>query len=183
MSKGHDSRVTKRYSSALFSAAQRLDAVDPVLGDLESLVGIWNSQPQLRSLLESPMVTSSDKKSLITRLFDGKVSPVTLEFLKLLVDKSREALLPYVYHEYQELTDRKNGLVRAHAIVAAQLEADQHAELVRGLEQRTGKRITLNVEVDPGLLGGVVIRLHDTVIDGSVRGSLERMRESMLAGR
>ena len=78
------------------------------------------------------------------------------------------------------LTDVARHLVRADATFAVQPTPDETAGLIRGLEQRTGETVSLTVQVDPAILGGVVVRMHDTIIDGSVRGTLERLREQLL---
>jgi F-type H+-transporting ATPase subunit delta len=178
-----DTRVSKRYASALFAAAQKTAAVDVVQKDLDMLAGHWQSIPQLRQAMESPLLPDDKKLALIDKLFGKEVSPLTRSFLKVLVEKDRETILVHVQQEFRLQADSARGLLRAQASVAEPLDDTQQKALVAGLQKRTGKTIALEVNVDPGILGGVVVRLQDTVIDGSVRGSLERIREQMLAGR
>lgn len=183
MSQTVDSRVTKRYASALFSAAVKTGAVDAVQKDLDTLAGLWQSTPTLRQAMESPLVPDDKKAAIVQKLFAQEVGPLTLSFLNILIEKDREDILVDVQREFRLQADVSRGLLRAHATVAAPLDDAQQKALVAGLQQRTGKTIALDVNVDPAILGGVVVRLQDTVIDGSVRGSLERLREQMLADR
>lgn len=183
MSHTGDIRVARRYARALFNAAARRGQTDMVQTDLNALGRTWRETPTLQRTMESPLIPGERKKELVDRLLAKDLDPVTRSFLHLLVDKRREGIFLAVLDEYVRLADQARGLVRAQAVVAAPMDEPQRQELVSGLEKRTGKRIELNVSVDPQILGGVVVRMEDTVIDGSVRGALERLREQMLAER
>jgi F-type H+-transporting ATPase subunit delta len=183
VSQAVDSRVTRRYASALFSAAQKTGMVDAVQNELDMLAGHWETTPQLRQAMESPLLPDDKKLSILDKLFGTEISPLTKSFLRVLVEKDREDILVDVQRQFRQQADAARGLLRAKALVAAPLDPNQEKALVAGLQDRTGKTIALEVAVDPGILGGVVVRMEDTIIDGSVRGSLERLREQMLAGR
>ncbi len=183
MSRVADVKVARRYARALFHAAQKLNRVDAVQNDLVTLVSLWNQNPTLEKALESPLFPADKKNALIDQLFAKDTEPLTRSFLHLLVEKRREEILRTVQEEFRILSDEARGLVRAEATVAAPLTDMDHAALVKGLQTRTGKQVELNVRVDPIILGGVVVRMQDTVIDGSVRGALERLREQMLLER
>ena len=183
MSRVAETKVAKRYASALFAVAGRSGKSDAVQRDLDTLVGLWEQTPALQRAMESPLIPAERKTALIDQLFGKDLDPLTRSFLHLLVEKRREELLRAVRVEYRRQADVAAGLVRAEAIVAAPLDDAQLADLVASLQDRTGKRIELNVDVDPFILGGVVVRMQDTIIDGSVRGALERLREQMLHER
>ncbi len=183
MSKVVDSKVAKRYAGALFNTAVTIGTQDTVGVDLDGLALAWTQSPRLAEMLESPLITSDRKLEMIDKLFASEVSPTTLSFLKLLVDKGRENILPIVHLEYGLMADAAHGLIRATATVAVPLSDSQKSSLIEGLKKRTGKSIELDVEINPSILGGVIVKLGDNVIDGSVRGSLERLRENMLQDR
>ncbi len=183
MSRVADSKVAKRYASALFAAARKLGKNDSIEDDLSALNQLWRQVPALRQTLESPLVPGERKHSLIDKALAKEIDPLSCSFLHLLVDKRREDLLPAVGEEYLRQADELKGLLRAHATVAAPLDHTQQTSLVAGLASRTGKLIELTVEVDPSVIGGVVVRMLDTVIDGSVRGALDRLQEQMLLER
>jgi len=180
VSRVRDTKAAKRYASALFQAARKLCRIDAVERDLNALGSLIESAPLFQRALESPLVPGDRKRALVDRILAGDVDDLTRRFLYLLIDKRREEILPAVRIEFSRQADNARGLVRAEALVAAPLDEAQVAELVCGLEQRTGKRVELSVRVDPAVIGGVMVRLEDTVIDGSVRGALERLREQML---
>jgi F-type H+-transporting ATPase subunit delta len=178
-----DHKGARRYASALFAAASRAGKTDRVEEDLRSLRTLWESSPRIPEALESPLVPADRKVEVIDKVLARELDSLTAEFLRLLVHKRREQILLAVDEEYRLRLDDARGLVRAQAVVAVPIDDTQRSGLVSGLSQRTGKQIELSIDVDPGIIGGVVVRLGDTVIDGSVRGALERLREQMLTER
>lgn len=183
MSTVADAKVARRYAAALFSTARKVGKTERVQHDLGLLDRLWLETPTLQRVMESPLVPHDRKHELVDRVFIEEVDVLTRGFLHLLVEKRREAILPVVGREYVRLADIERGLVRAEALVAAPIDDLQRAALVESLERRTGKQVELAVRLDPAVIGGVVVRMHDTVIDGSVRGALERLREEMLHER
>lgn len=180
MSTLSDSKVAKRYARALFYAARDANTVDAIFADMEMISGLWIANVDFQHALESPLISIESKKKIISRVFEGNVNALSLNFINLLIDKRREAIIPELYREYRLLSDEAQGLIRATALVAVDLDDSRRERLVSGLQQRTGKRIELEVRKDPSIIGGVVVRMQDTVIDGSVRGALERVRLKML---
>jgi F-type H+-transporting ATPase subunit delta len=181
MSEVADIKVAKRYGTALFNAARQTGRAEAVLADLKTLSDLWTQSPELRESLLSPLVPAEKKHAIVDQIFGQSLDTVTVQFLHVLVEKSREGIIRPVQREFARMYDEALGMVRAHATVAAPLDDAQRATLVQSLQTRTGKQVELDVVVDPVILGGVVVRIGDTVIDGSVRGSLERLRERMLA--
>jgi F-type H+-transporting ATPase subunit delta len=180
MSKSADTRVARRYAGALFAAAQQLNALDAVRTDLESLHALWQHVPTLSRTMESPLVPPQRKRALIDETLGRDLHVLTRTFLYLLIDKRRADALSGVRAIFAQLADEARGILRAVATVATPLaEADRQA-LAASLGERTGKSVVLEVEVDRAVLGGVTVRMQDTVLDGSLRGGFERLREQML---
>ena len=175
-----DLRAARRYAAALFATAEKQDKLDAVTRDLHMVVDFMKQTPALDRMWTSKVVPTGKKRDLISTLLGAFIDPLTLSFLRLLVDKRREDILSLVRLEVQQLSDRSRRLVRAEATFALEPTPEEREKLVQSLEQRTGEHVDLTVEVDPSILGGVVIRMHDTIIDGSVRGTLERLREQLL---
>jgi F-type H+-transporting ATPase subunit delta len=111
-----------------------------------------------------------------------QVSEQAANLVRLLLRRGRIEDLPRVAAEYRRLDDRRQGITHATATSASELTQDEIRELTARLEQSTGGRIALDVEVDPSLLGGLVVRVGDRLIDGSVRGRLERLRNQLISG-
>jgi len=175
-----DLRASKRYASALFATAQKQNSIERVEADFVAVIELMQATPAFQQMWDSPLVPAGRKRDLITRILDTVVNPLTLAFLRLLVDKRREALLSTVQFEMRQLADTSRHLVRAEAIFATPPTAAEQADLVKSLEKRTGDHVDLTISVDAAILGGIIVRMQDTILDGSVRGTLERMREQLL---
>lgn len=180
MSRVVDRKVAKRYASALFTAARKTGKLDSVEADLATLEKLWSEIPALRQALESPLVPSDRKQEIVDKSLASGLDPLTRSFLHLLIEKRRVEILLTVREEFDRQADEARGLLRAHAVVAFEMDDVQRAALVSALEKRTGKLVELTVDVDTAVIGGAVVRMGDKIIDGSVRGSLERLREQML---
>ncbi|MDX1931517.1 MAG: F0F1 ATP synthase subunit delta [Capsulimonadales bacterium] len=178
-----DESVARRYAAALFETSRRADSLAVVRNDLNSVAAAIRQVPALRTLLQQPLIVESKKKAAIQSLFTGKVHPSLLAFMHLLVDKRRIDLLPEINDEFDRLVRNHLNIALATATTAVPLTADETKQLTLSLQERTGRTIELKTEVDPSLLGGVLVRIGDTVYDGSVRGKLDRLREHLLARR
>ena len=182
MSRAGDTRVATRYASALFAAASKLGKSDAVESDLAGLESLWNQAPALRRALESPLIPGERKHAVVDAAL-ADIDELSKTFLHLLIEKRREEILPAVKEEFGRQADDARGLIRAEATTAVPLADSERAALVGALQSRTGKTIELSAHVDAGILGGLIVRMEDTVIDGSVRGALERLREQMMRER
>jgi F-type H+-transporting ATPase subunit delta len=175
-----DIRAAKRYALALFNLASREEKLDAVERDMSTILGLMKEQPKLREYWESPQVPSGRKRAVIKEILGDTLSPLTLSFLTLLVDKRREEILDAVDFELRQQADSARHIVRAEATFALTPSDAETDALIKSLEKRTGENVQLAVSVDPTILGGVIVRLQDNIVDGSVRGSLDRMRERLL---
>lgn len=173
-----DHKVARRYSAALFAAAKKLGVTERVEGDLAQLVQLFADAPVLPNMLVSPAVPASRKHTLIDELL-ADLSDVTRVFLHVLVEKRREDVVVAVREDFERLADEERGVLRATARVASELDPKDLADLVAGLQRRTGKDVDLTVQVDPAILGGISVRMYDTVLDSTLRGALEGLREKM----
>lgn len=175
--------LARRYAGALFSVARNADDID-VIDNIESDLGLighsLETMPRLAETLNHPLIPPARKKAIVTEVFGGKVQDVTLRFLLLVVEKRREAVLPDVEQEYVRLANEHRGVVSVSVASAVPLAPDEVAALKAGLDRFTGKQTELDVGVDPDIIGGIAVRIGDTVIDGSVRGYLASLREKML---
>ena len=171
--------IARRYASALYEEARQQSRSKPVDRDIETIDEALKASRELVGFFKSPIISRDKKKAVIDSLFGNRVDELTLQFLKLLVDKQREDIVPEVIEAYRILRDEHLGIMAATARVAQPLSGGEEKELVDTLGKMTGKSIRLSVELDPGLLGGAVVRVGDTVYDGSIRNHLELLREQM----
>ncbi len=168
-----------RYGKALFQAAAEKDQDGKLHAELAaSQTALLDHQGMLRH----PMVSAEQKKKKLEQVLSGKVSPVTLRFLELLIDKKRFDLLPMVALDVGKLVADKNHVAKAHVRTARPLSADAQQKLKQKLKDFAGKNIELEIKEDPELIGGLIVRLGDWVLDSSLRGQLKGMREALTNG-
>jgi F-type H+-transporting ATPase subunit delta len=176
-----DIAVARKYARALFEASTREGNAERVNADLEGLLALREEDPAFLGFLVSPEVPTDQKHAFIKAVFEPRLDPMMIGFLRLLVDKGRIVNLPEIGKIYRELTEKQRGMLRALVILAAALHPDQENRLIAELSRISGRKVILEKRMDPSILGGVVVHLGDKIIDRSVRGGLKTMSEALLA--
>jgi len=172
--------IVRRYTKALFDVSMRQQILDEVRADLDGLRSVMRRSPQLSRVLRAPTIPATDKRQLVRSVFGGRMNELTLRFLEMVISKEREEILSDVPAAFEHLAYQMLNLQPVSVTSAVPLSAAEREQLAAALGRRTGKRIELHERVDPALMGGAVVRLGDTVIDGSVRGQLRRLRDRLL---
>ena len=167
--------TARRYAEAAFELAVRDDALDAWLGSL-SVAEERLSAPEVERLLASPAVPIASRIELLDRLLGDAVTGGPRNLVALLIRRGRFQDLGAVTREFRRLDARRKGVAEAHVSSATPLEEADRAALLERLTAITGQRVEMVEHVDPALLGGVQVRIGDRLIDGSVRGRLERLR-------
>jgi F-type H+-transporting ATPase subunit delta len=175
-------RVASRYASALMAAAEESKAVDTVARDLDSLRATRAASRDFQRLLDSPIVSPARKQSILSELFGARFGPLTLAFLALLVEKGRESVLPAACERWFALLDERRGVLAVDVTTAVELSADQKRDITAELERSTGKAVRVRAATDRTIRAGLIVRIGDTVHDGSLRRQLERLRERLVSG-
>jgi F-type H+-transporting ATPase subunit delta len=173
--------VARRYARALFGIgvdAGNFEALGREIGDL---AGLWSASPELRQTIENPVFKASEKRAVLEQILP-RVTPTAevQRLVLLLLDRRRIVLLPAIARAYRDLADAHTGRVRARVTSAEPLGPGELDRVRRSLEERTGKRVILEPAVDADLIGGVVARVGDLVLDGSVRTQLQDLRQKLL---
>jgi F-type H+-transporting ATPase subunit delta len=171
--------VARRYAQALFEIAQRDGTVEKIEQDLNTIDAALSSTPLLLRVLRAPTIARPRKLELLQQIFGAGLTGLTMRFLSLLVEKRREEILPAINTEFRRLSYRHRKILPVTVRVAARLTPEERRQLTDTLATKTGRTIELAEEIDPSLMGGAVLRLGDTIIDGSVTGYLRRLRQRM----
>ncbi len=174
--------VARRYAQALVDAADSAGRLDAVDGDIELIRESLESSRELVLFFESPIVSRARKARVVNVLFEDRVSQTTLDFLDLLVQKRREDVFPQMVVAYRQLRDEQMGIVGVTVRAARVMDTDETQRIARALESWKGGKISVSSEHDAALIGGLQIRIGDTVYDGSVRNKLEHLREQFSTG-
>ncbi len=171
--------VAGRYAQALYDLAEAQGLVDQVEQELMAVNQVIADSREFQKVLYHPRITAQEKKNVLKSIFAGKVSPVTENFLFLLVDRHREAFLNDIVAQFSALADRARNIVQAEVTSAIELTKEEKKKLGEVLNKITGKKVQTAYSVDPALIGGVVVRIGDRVIDGSLRTRLATLREHL----
>lgn len=170
--------VAKRYAEALYSVASERNQVDSVEQELASILEVFNSHPELMSILDHPSISIDAKKKQVAELFQGRVSDLVLNFLNLLFDRRRQDVIAEIGATYVELADAARGRIKAEVESAVQLSEEELNALKSKLGVN-GKQVEFATKVNPSLIGGLKVRIGDRVFDYSVTGQLERFRQTL----
>lgn len=174
------SRVAKRYARALFEFALDNDQLESVAADLELLSASLQDSPEFRRLIDSPVISNQAKQAAFSALFKDRLQANTFKYVSFLIAKNREAVLPDIAADFHDLLDEHRGILRGEVFSVLPLSDAQLHNLKERLDRITGKNVLITQRTDPGLLGGLVVRIHDKVYDASLRNKLEKLRQSLV---
>jgi F-type H+-transporting ATPase subunit delta len=171
-----------QYATALADIALEQGAADPVKKQLADFGTAYAESGELRNVLANPAVERSAKHAVIEKLAARLgASRIVRNFLLVMADHQRTHLLPEIQQTFETVIRERQGMAEAEVTSAAELSAAQKTALQQTLERLTGKKIQAKYSLDPGLLGGAVVRIGDTIYDGSVRNRLNQMRARLSA--
>jgi len=175
------STAARRYAEAVFQLASRDKALDPFGDGLDRAVALLGDE-RILGMLRNPARPLRERTDLVDRLLAKGVPQPIHRLVRLLVERGRIDRLGGVASEYRRLLNQERGVVEAIATAASPLTADETEALQRKVAQMTGRTVDLRVEIDESLIGGLTVRVGDTLYDASVRGRLERLRSRLVAG-
>jgi F-type H+-transporting ATPase subunit delta len=173
--------VATVYAKGLLGASEAAGQTETVLQEFDSLVGdVLDKLPKFTSVLFSGMVPHEEKIGMIDRSLGRQASPLMLNFLKVLSAHGRLNTLRSIHRTAHDLYDQMRNRVRVQVITATPLDGDQTQRVTATLRGMLGGEPVLERVVDPNLIGGIVLRIGDTVYDGSVAAQLEQLRTQMI---
>lgn len=185
---GDLSQVASQYAEAVIEIIEEshkgpdaIKALERVHGDLKVIAEIFDSNEDFSLVLNHPNLSPEDKKNLLLKTFEGRVDPVTLRLLKLLAERRRLEVLPYLEGPFKTILRERLNVVGAVLTCAQKLSDSQIQDIKARLTEHLGKKLELDVEVDPSLIGGMILRLGDQVIDGSLKGKLQVVEKSLMS--
>lgn len=171
--------VAKKYAGALFLSVKEKNLFDAAYEQFNQLKVLVAKDKSLVNFLSAPQVTDENKKKLIRDVFSSRLERLFVEFLVVLVDKNRINFLVEIIDEFDRLVEAERGIGRATVITALKLNDAERSSLINKLAAKTNLEIILEEKVDPSILGGMIIVLHNEIIDGSIRHELDLLEEQL----
>ena len=174
--------VARNYAQTLLELANRNGGQRTVeeFGRAMELLADTVADRKVREFLSTPRVGAAERKEALRGALEGRVPDLFLRFVMVVVDKRRQALLPDIAHEYRALVDELAGRVRVQVAVSHAPDEALQEEITRALASRLGKTVIPTFTVNPELLGGMVARVGDEILDGSVRTSAAQLKRRMI---
>ncbi len=173
--------IARRYAKALLLIGKEDGQTETYRTELAGFCELVTTQDALGQAITNPLYDAAGRKKVLQTVVERlALSPVMESFLVLLFDKGRFVFLDSINDFYQKLADELKGIARASLVSATELSSETIEKIRSTLSQKTGKDIILEVEQDPSLIGGIVSRIGDLVLDGSIKTQLLNMRESLL---
>lgn len=169
-----------KYAQAIFELAQEKNQLSEVEAQLKQVLAAIEQHGDLKVFMVHPRVPAAAKKNLVKSLFTEQISDYVLNFLLLVIDRRRESLLKEMVDRYVALANATRNIVVAQVTTACDLSAEQSSALQQKLSAVTGKTVTMEVAVNPAILGGLIVKLGDKLIDGSVARQLTVLKQVLL---
>ena len=168
--------ISRTYAEALIELAESKGQLDEVQEEVEFFRSLFGPDDGPRLFLESPSIEAHERQEVFEKVFRGKASDLTLNFLLLVVRRGRQAFFLEMLDGFKVLYEKKMGIVHANVTTATPLSAENREALRLKLEKNLGKRVVLDSLVDEKLLGGFVLRYSGMVVDGSLSNELSEMK-------
>ncbi|MGL6174460.1 MAG: F0F1 ATP synthase subunit delta [Cellulosilyticaceae bacterium] len=171
--------ITKRYATALFDIATETNKAAQFEQEASMIYDILVKEPEFLQILNHPNVLQDEKVKLVENVFEGRVSDEFVGLLVLTVRKSRQDLILEILNKFLDMVKEANGTLKATVTSAISLNDGQLAQIKSNIEKDTNKQIELTAIVDKSIIGGLIIRVGDKVIDGSVAGQMQALKSKL----
>ena len=176
----NESLITVRYVKALFDLAVESKLLDTVEKDIESLLTIMADSEEFNDFIENPILKRSDKLKMFDQLFSGKFNNMTMQFLYLLVNNNREALLQGMCLYFNSHYKQDQGIKEAVITTAIPLPKEYRDEIYRFISKKFKVNIELSEKIDPDIIGGFVLRIEDLQINASLQSKLNKIKRELI---
>ncbi len=178
--------IARNYAETLLALADRHGGeptVDQFGEAMEAVAELLHNDPRIREFLATPRLDAAAKQQALRAAFDKRVPELFLRFVLIVVEKRRQGLFGQISNEYRTLVDERRGRLRADITLSHEPDEELRREITGSLERRFGKTIVAEFRVDPDLIGGVIIRVGDQILDGSFRRRVSTLRRRLFEAR
>ena len=174
--------LAERYAQALSASVADESNLESIRDDLAQVVELFAENPELKAFANNPAIPLAVREDVVEEILAAAGdSETTQRFVATLMERDRISLLPLALKRFTAIVDKRLNRVSAKLTSAAPLTKDQEKRIREGLAEYSGKTVLMEADVDPEIIGGVVVEIDGKVLDGSVRSRLARLRDSILA--
>ncbi len=174
------SKAARRYAIALLELSKEKKVVEKTLSDIQFIESTISDSRDLELFLKSPIIKPAMKKETLTEIFKSHVGDLTMQFVSLIANKERSAILQQIASSFIREYNKFAGIIEVEVRAAKKLTAKQVKELQNVLEKSTSKKVILESTTHSELKGGMLVKIEDTVIDGTIKHKLEQLEEKLL---
>jgi F-type H+-transporting ATPase subunit delta len=175
--------IARNYAEALIILARKANDLDGWGGALNGLAAAIENDPRLRNFLAAPQISASQKSVVLGKAFDSKLPKPMVRFLQKVVQNRRQMLVPHIAVEYANLVDETSNRVHAQVTVSREVSDGERDMIAAQLSRAFAKTVVPHVDVNPAILGGVIVKVGDRVLDGSVRKRLKTLKARIVTAR
>jgi F-type H+-transporting ATPase subunit delta len=179
----HPSSSAVAYATALIELANDRKLTQPIAEELSGLREVLAQNPTFRQFLADPSIGESERTEVLTRVFGGKLQPLLDHFMKLLAAKHKLGQLDQIADAYDDLLEEQLGKIEVDVTVAQKLSPDQLEDVRKKVSSALGKDAVVHQYVDESIIGGLILRVQDKLIDASVKTQIAKLREQLLSAR
>lgn len=176
-----NTKVAKRYASAIFDIAKEKNILDVILNDFKLIKTTIEISKDFENLLLSPVVNHSKKNAIFHEIFADKLDAISFEFIKLLINKKRDFILSQIVEQFIVLYNQHNNLTPVEIFSAVELDEETKNNVNNKIKTTLNKNIIPDYRVNKNLKGGIKIQVQDWVYDASISTKLENIRESLIS--
>ncbi len=174
------SAIRVRYAKAFFLLAQEKNRLETLKTDIEKVLDTYTHSAEFVHMLESPVISTSKKAELITQIFKAEVNSITLNFLLLILQNNREEYIPGICHNFLELIRKDQNIKLATLITATDIEPKTIGKIKSLLEKQLKATVELTSQIDPEIIGGLILRIDDKQYDASITTKLKKIKQELL---
>ncbi len=171
--------IASRYAEALFQVGEESNSTTKLYEELNAVLDILKSDKNFYNVLKSPLISKGEKKEIIENVFNNRIENDLKNFFKILIDKERISYLELIQKSFKELLNEKNNIIEGKAITAIPMRKEEIKKLEENLSSKYNANIILENIVDKTILGGVLVRLGNKEIDGTIKTRLENLKQEL----
>ena len=176
-----ETTIAGNYAEALLALARKSDDLQGWGRMIDDVASAIQRDDRLRNFLAAPQISVDEKNTVLSKAFEDRAPRLFVRYLQRLVKNRRQLLIPEIANEYRDLVDEVEGRIHAQVTLAKEPDAEHRAGIARQLSHIVGIPVVPQVRVNPNILGGIIVRIEDRVMDGSLRKRLGLLRARMLA--